>query len=129
MTPSASPKATIHLVRKICVQTPFGRYEFGFAAFVLHRTHKGELRMSIIGWIILGLIAGYIGSRIVDKEGKGLWLNLALGIVGAIVGGLIFSALGFSGVTGVDLYSMIVAIIGSVVVLWVYHATAGRRPV
>ncbi|MGA7450754.1 MAG: GlsB/YeaQ/YmgE family stress response membrane protein [Rhodoplanes sp.] len=85
--------------------------------------------MSIIGWIILGLIAGYIGSRIVDKEGKGLWLNLALGIVGAIVGGLIFRAFGFSGVTGVDLYSMIVAIIGSIVVLWVYHATAGRRPV
>ena len=86
--------------------------------------------MSIIAWIILGLIAGYIGSRIVDKEGKGLWLNIALGIVGAIVGGLIFSAFGFSGVTGVNLfYSMIVAIIGSVVVLWVYHATAGRRPV
>ena len=84
--------------------------------------------MSIIAWIILGLIAGYIGSRIVDKEGKGLWLNMALGIVGAIVGGS-FSAFGFRAFTGVDLYSVIVAIIGSVVVLWVYHATAGRRPV
>jgi uncharacterized membrane protein YeaQ/YmgE (transglycosylase-associated protein family) len=85
--------------------------------------------MSIIAWIILGLIAGYIGSKIVDREGKGLWLNLALGIVGAIVGGLIFSAFGGSGVTGVNLYSMIVAIIGSVVVLWIYHALSGKRSI
>jgi len=85
--------------------------------------------MSIIAWIILGLIAGYIGSKIVDREGKGLWLNMALGIVGAIVGGLIFSAFGGSGVTGVNLYSIIVAIIGSVVVLWIYHALSGRRSI
>jgi len=85
--------------------------------------------MSIIAWIILGLIAGYIGSKIVNREGKGLWLNMALGIVGAIVGGLIFSAFGGSGVTGVNLYSIIVAIIGSVVVLWIYHALSGRRSI
>ena len=83
--------------------------------------------MSIIAWIILGLIAGFIGSRIVDKEGKGLWLNIALGIVGAIVGGIIFSFFGAGGVTGVNLYSLIVAVIGSVVVLWVYNAFSGRR--
>lgn len=83
--------------------------------------------MSIIAWIILGLIAGYIGSRIVDKEGKGLWLNMALGIVGAIVGGVIFSAFGGTGVSGVNFYSLIVAVIGSVVVLWVYNAFSGRR--
>ncbi|HEX5845322.1 MAG TPA: GlsB/YeaQ/YmgE family stress response membrane protein [Rhodoplanes sp.] len=85
--------------------------------------------MSILAWIILGLIAGFIGSRIVDREGKGLWLNLALGIIGAIVGGMIFSAFGASGVTGVNLYSMIVAVIGSIVVLWIYHAVSGRRAV
>ena len=85
--------------------------------------------MSIIAWIILGLIAGYIGSKIIDREGKGLWLNMALGIVGAIVGGVIFSAFGASGVTGVNLYSMIVAIIGAVVVLWIYYAVSGRRSV
>jgi uncharacterized membrane protein YeaQ/YmgE (transglycosylase-associated protein family) len=83
--------------------------------------------MSIIAWIILGLIAGYIGSRIVDREGKGLWLNMALGIVGAVVGGVIFSAFGATGVTGVNLYSLIVAVIGSIVVLWVYYAVSGRR--
>ena len=83
--------------------------------------------MSIIAWIILGLIAGYIGSRIVDKEGKGLWLNMALGIVGAIVGGIIFSVFGAGGVTGVNLYSLIVAVIGSIAVLWAYNAFSGRR--
>ena len=85
--------------------------------------------MSIIAWIILGLIAGYIGSKIVDREGKGLWLNMALGIIGAIVGGLIFNVFGGSGVTGVNLYSIIVAIIGSVAVLWIYHALSGRRSI
>ena len=83
--------------------------------------------MSIIAWVILGLIAGFIGSRIVDKEGKGLWLNMALGIVGAIVGGVIFSAFGGTGLTGLNLYSLIVAVIASIVVLWLYNAFSGRR--
>lgn len=83
--------------------------------------------MSIFAWIILGLIAGYIGSKIVDSQGKGLWLNMALGIVGAIVGGIIFSAFGAGGVTGVNLYSIIVAVIGAIMVLWIYHAVSGRR--
>jgi uncharacterized membrane protein YeaQ/YmgE (transglycosylase-associated protein family) len=83
--------------------------------------------MGIISWIILGLIAGFIGSKIVDKQGQGFWLNIALGIVGALVGGFIFDLIGSSGVTGLNIWSMIVAIIGSVVVLWVYNAVAGRR--
>jgi uncharacterized membrane protein YeaQ/YmgE (transglycosylase-associated protein family) len=83
--------------------------------------------MSILGWVLLGLIAGFIGSKIVDSQGQGLWLNMALGIVGAIVGGLIFNLFGASGITGFNLYSMIVAIVGSVVVLWLYHALVGRR--
>jgi len=83
--------------------------------------------MSIIGWIVLGLVAGVIASRIVDAHGQGLMVEIVLGIVGAIVGGVLFSAFGAEGVTGFNLYSMIVAIIGSVVVLWLYHALAGRR--
>ena len=83
--------------------------------------------MSFLVWIILGLVAGYIASQIVDREGKGLWLNMALGIVGAIVGGVIFSALGGVGITGINLYSLIVAVVGSIVVLWVYNAVRGRR--
>jgi uncharacterized membrane protein YeaQ/YmgE (transglycosylase-associated protein family) len=85
--------------------------------------------MSIIGWIILGLIAGFIASKIVNKTGLGFFLDLFLGIVGAIVGGVIFSALGARGITGFNLYSMVVAVIGAVVVLVVYHLVRGRRPV
>jgi uncharacterized membrane protein YeaQ/YmgE (transglycosylase-associated protein family) len=73
--------------------------------------------MSIIGWIILGLIAGFIASKIVNKSGAGFFLDIVLGIIGAIVGGFIFSALGGSGITGFNLYSMIVAIIGAIMVL------------
>lgn len=77
--------------------------------------------MSIIAWVILGLIAGFIGSKIVTKSGQGFFLNVGLGIVGAVVGGALFSALGARGVTGVNVYSIVVAIIGAVVVLVVYH--------
>ena len=67
--------------------------------------------MGIISWIILGLIAGYIGSKIVDKQGQGFWLNIALGIVGALVGGFLFDFFGSTGVTGLNIWSMIVAIV------------------
>ena len=83
--------------------------------------------MGIISWIILGLIAGYIGSKIVDKQGQEFWLNIALGIIGALVGGFLFSFFGASGVTGLDIWSMIVAIVGSVVVLLIYNAVTARR--
>jgi uncharacterized membrane protein YeaQ/YmgE (transglycosylase-associated protein family) len=83
--------------------------------------------MGIISWIILGLIAGFIGSKIVDKQGQGFWLNIALGIVGALVGGFLFDLFGAAGVTGLNIWSMIVAIAGSVVVLLVYNALTGRR--
>jgi uncharacterized membrane protein YeaQ/YmgE (transglycosylase-associated protein family) len=83
--------------------------------------------MSIIGWIVLGLIAGFIASKIVNKRGEGVIMDIVLGIIGALVGGFIFSTLGSSGVTGFNLYSMVVAVIGAVVVLLVYHAITGRR--
>jgi uncharacterized membrane protein YeaQ/YmgE (transglycosylase-associated protein family) len=83
--------------------------------------------MGILSWIILGLIAGFIGSKIVESQGQGLWLNIALGIVGALVGGFIFSAFGADGVTGLNLWSMIVAVVGSIVVLLIYNAVTGRR--
>jgi uncharacterized membrane protein YeaQ/YmgE (transglycosylase-associated protein family) len=82
--------------------------------------------MSIIGWLILGLIAGFIGSKIVNSQGQGVLLNIVLGIIGAILGGLIFSAFGAQGVTGLNLYSMIVAILGSIVVLVAYNALTGQ---
>jgi uncharacterized membrane protein YeaQ/YmgE (transglycosylase-associated protein family) len=83
--------------------------------------------MSIIGWIILGLISGFIASKIVNKAGEGFILDVVLGIVGAIVGGFIFTRLGAAGVTGFNLYSMFVAIVGAIVVLVLYHALFNRR--
>jgi uncharacterized membrane protein YeaQ/YmgE (transglycosylase-associated protein family) len=78
--------------------------------------------MSYLAWIVLGLIAGFIGSKIVNKTGEGLFLDIILGIVGAIVGGWLFTMLGAHAVTGLNLYSLMVAVIGAVVVLVVYHA-------
>lgn len=83
--------------------------------------------MSIIGWLVLGLIAGFIGSKIVNKTGEGVILDIVLGIVGAVVGGFVFSLIGAEGVTGFNLYSMFVAVIGAIVVLIIYHAVMGRR--
>lgn len=85
--------------------------------------------MSIIGWLILGLISGFIASKIVNDSGQGLVLNIVLGVVGAIVGGFIFSSFGGAPVTGFNLYSMFVSIIGAIVVLFIYHMVAGRRSV
>ena len=78
--------------------------------------------MSIFSWLILGLIAGYIGSKIVNKRGEGLIRDIILGIVGAIVGGWLFRTAGASGVTGLNIYSLVVAVIGAIVVLLIYHA-------
>ena len=85
--------------------------------------------MSVIGWIILGLISGFIASKIVNKSGQGFFMDIVLGIVGAIVGGVIFSALGIGGITGFNLWSMVVAVIGAIVVLVIYHWVSGRRAV
>jgi len=78
--------------------------------------------MSIIAWIVLGLIAGFIGSKLVNKTGEGFFLDIALGIVGAVVGGWLFSLFGMQGVTGLNIYNLIVAVIGAVVFLVIYHA-------
>ena len=77
--------------------------------------------MSIVAWIILGLIAGFIGSKIVNKTGEGIFLDILLGIVGAVVGGFLFKAVGAAGVSGLNVYSLVVAVIGSIVFLLIYH--------
>ncbi|WP_428535103.1 GlsB/YeaQ/YmgE family stress response membrane protein [Rhodopila sp.] len=82
--------------------------------------------MSIVAWLILGLIAGFIGSKIVNSSGEGLLLDIVLGVVGAIVGGFLFSLLGAAPVTGLNIYSLVVAVVGSIVVLVIYHAITGR---
>ena len=78
--------------------------------------------MGVFSWIILGLIAGFIASKILNRTGSGLIVDLVLGIVGAIVGGFIFSGLfGMRGVTGVNIWSIIVSVIGAIIVLWIYE--------
>ena len=69
---------------------------------------------------------GFIGSKLVNKTGEGLFLDIALGIVGAVVGGWLFSVAGMGGVTGLNIYSLIVAVVGAVVFLVVYHAIRRR---
>jgi uncharacterized membrane protein YeaQ/YmgE (transglycosylase-associated protein family) len=82
--------------------------------------------MGFISWIVLGLIAGFIGSKIVNRTGEGFLLDIVLGVVGAIVGGYLFTLVGSYGVTGLNLWSLLVAALGSIVVLVIYHAIAGR---
>ena len=73
--------------------------------------------MSFLAWIVLGLIAGFIASKIVNKTGEGILLDIVLGIIGAIVGGLVFRFLGMAGATGLNLWSLVVAVVGAVLVL------------
>jgi uncharacterized membrane protein YeaQ/YmgE (transglycosylase-associated protein family) len=82
--------------------------------------------MSIIAWLILGLLAGFIASQIVNQRGSGILLDMVLGIIGAMLGGWLFSLFGAREVTGLDLYSLIVATVGAVIVLLLYHALTDR---
>lgn len=78
--------------------------------------------MSVIAWIVLGLIAGFIASKVVNRHGEGVFLDVVLGIVGAVIGGWIFGLVGLRGVTGLNVWSLLVAIAGSIIVLFAYHA-------
>ncbi|SPF51881.1 conserved membrane hypothetical protein [Candidatus Sulfopaludibacter sp. SbA4] len=77
--------------------------------------------MSLFAWILLGLLAGFIASHLVNHRGEGMVLDILLGIVGAIVGGWVFHILGLTGITTLNLNSLLVAIAGSVLFLLVYH--------
>jgi len=83
--------------------------------------------MGILSWLVIGLVAGYIASKLVNRTGEGLIRDLLLGVIGAIVGGAIFHALGYVGVTGVNLRSIFVAGVGAVIVLVTYHAVTGQQ--
>ena len=83
--------------------------------------------MGIVSWVVLGLIAGWVANKIVSGSGQGFFLNIALGIIGAVVGGFLWVRIfGGEGITGFNPGSIIVAIIGSIIVLWVYHWLEGR---
>ena len=77
--------------------------------------------MSFLAWIVLGLLAGYIASKLVNRRGEGIFLDVLLGVVGALIGGWLFRVFGAGGVNGLNLYSLFVAVTGSVVCLVAYH--------
>ena len=83
--------------------------------------------MGIIAWLVVGLIAGFIASKLINKTGEGLVMDIVLGIVGALVGGFVFNQFGQPGVSGINLYSILVAIVGAVIVLLIYHMVFRRR--
>jgi uncharacterized membrane protein YeaQ/YmgE (transglycosylase-associated protein family) len=82
--------------------------------------------MSIIAWVVLGLLSGFIASKIVNKTGEGVVLDIVLGVVGALVGGFLFHLVGATGIDGFNFWSLFVAVIGAIVVLVVKHAIVGR---
>ncbi len=82
--------------------------------------------MGTFSWIIVGLLAGFLGNKIINKSGEGFLRDTLLGILGALVGGFVFQKLGYAGVSGINLYSILVSVVGAVIVLIVYHAIRGQ---
>jgi uncharacterized membrane protein YeaQ/YmgE (transglycosylase-associated protein family) len=85
--------------------------------------------MSFLAWLVVGLVAGFLASKVVNKTGEGLVMDIVLGVVGAFVGGFLFNLLGYSGATGINIYSIFVAFVGAVVVLVLYHMVFRRRAI
>jgi len=81
--------------------------------------------MGFLSWIILGAIAGFVGSKLVHGAGQGLLMNIVLGIVGALVGGFLSTALGMGGVSGFNLWSLIVSVAGAALTLIIYRKFTG----
>jgi uncharacterized membrane protein YeaQ/YmgE (transglycosylase-associated protein family) len=82
--------------------------------------------MSILAWVLLGLVAGFVASKLVNKSGEGILMDIVLGVVGAVSGGWLFNQFGQPGVTGLNLWSFAVAVVGAVIILVLYHAISGR---
>lgn len=83
--------------------------------------------MSILAWIVLGLVSGFIASKLVTGSGKGLLVDLVLGVVGAFVGGAAFHLIGQVGVTGFNLWSVLVSVVGAVLLLGLFHGLSGGQ--
>jgi uncharacterized membrane protein YeaQ/YmgE (transglycosylase-associated protein family) len=103
-----------------------GAYGRSFSSLGLSTGQTGET-VSFLAWIGLGLVAGYIASKLVNRRGEGILLDVLLGVVGAFAGGWLFHIFGSPGVDGLNLHSLLVAVVGSVVLLVLYHAVRRRR--
>jgi uncharacterized membrane protein YeaQ/YmgE (transglycosylase-associated protein family) len=116
----------ILLTLVLCSSWAIGAYGRDSSSLRLLTRQTGET-MSFLAWMVLGLIAGFIGSKIVNSRGEGILLDILLGVVGAFAGGWLFHIFGAPGVSGLNLYSLFVAVIGSAVLLVLYHALRRRR--
>jgi uncharacterized membrane protein YeaQ/YmgE (transglycosylase-associated protein family) len=84
--------------------------------------------MGIIGWLVLGGLAGWVASMIAGTNGsQGPFGNIIIGIIGAFIGGFVVNLFGGSGVTGFNIWSFIVAVIGAVILLFIWKALTGRK--
>jgi len=82
--------------------------------------------MTLLVWVVLGLVSGFIASKIINKTGEGFVLDIVLGIVGAVAGGWLFNTFGMAGVSGLNLYSVFVAVVGAMILLIAYHFLVRR---
>ena len=92
---------------------------------ILNRQESSTL--SFVAWIVIGLVTGFIGSKILNKTGRGLGRDCLIGIVGAFISGFLANLLGKPGGSGLDIYSLLVAAVGAAVFMIVYHALFRRR--
>ena len=113
------------LVLVLCFSWAIGAY--GRSPASLRSLREQTETMSFLALVVLGLVAGFIGSKIVNRKGEGILLDILLGVVGAFAGGWLFHIFGAPGVSGLNLYSLFVAVVGSVVFLVVYHVLFRRR--
>lgn len=122
------PRKTHRIALALALYSSWAPGAYG-RSLSLQRSLTGQTRetMSFVAWMVLGLIAGFIGSKIVNRKGEGILLDILLGVVGALAGGWLFRIFGAHGVSGLNLHSLFVAVIGSVVVLVLYHALKRRR--
>lgn len=100
---------------------------YGRSSSLRELTGQSEQSMSFLAWVVLGLVAGFIGSKLVNRRGEGILLDILLGVVGAFAGGWLFHIFGEPGVSGLNLYSLLVSVTGSVALLVVYHLFRRRR--
>jgi uncharacterized membrane protein YeaQ/YmgE (transglycosylase-associated protein family) len=121
-------KKTPHLLLLLVLCCSWVTCAYGQSYRSLRRmTGQSDETMSFFAWIVLGLIAGFIGSKIVNRKGEGILLDILLGVVGAFAGGWLLHIFGAPGVSGLNIYSLFVAVMGSVVLLVLYHLVRRRR--
>ncbi len=122
------PRKTQRILLALMLYSSWATGAYGrSSSYLPSLTGQGGESMSIVAWIVLGLIAGFIGSKIVNRRGEGIVLDILLGVVGAFAGGWLFHIFGAPGVSGLNLYSLFVAVMGSAVLLILYHALRGKR--